>query len=348
MRKRKRKVATDLNVCAHESIISNTPELEFAALKNIGVQGVRIGAIWGLVELNKGQFTGYPVNPNSLPAGFEAIDRAVAAARNQGLNVNLLLNTPMPSYATLDWGAPQAAVDYGNFCKQAALRYKDLGVKQFELGNEWNVGAMWDGSWRGGYVASEIAAFIKAGSVAIKAVIPDAIIVSCGMAACLDWPGAWWSRGPSQRLPSGMLLDLLNLGVGPYVDKIGYHPYTMADNFTDIQPPSATHKFIKEVAVIHNVLASKGMGEKKIELTEYGWSTAQVTEATLGGYIKTEWDILHGTAYAPFVSGHYIYCGRDFIYPGQIYSPTNQQQNMGMFHQDLTPKVGITSKVSAL
>jgi hypothetical protein len=342
MRKRKRKVATDLNVCAHETILSATPELELAALKNLGVQGVRIGAIWGLVELNKGQFTGYPVNPSALPAGFEAIDRAVIAARNLGLKVNLLLNTPVPS-----WASPQALVGYGNFCKQAALRYKEIGVKQFELGNEWNIGQVWDGSWRGGYVPSEIAAFIKSASVAIKDVIPDAVIVSCGMAACLDWPGAWWSRGPSQRLPSGMLSDLLNLGVGPYIDKVGYHPYTMADNFTDIQPPHVNHKFIKEIAAIHKVLADKGMGDKKIELTEYGWSTAQVAENTLGEYIKTEWDILHTDAYAPYVDGHYLYCGRDFVYPGQAYSSTNQQANFGMLRQDLTPKVGITSKVSA-
>lgn len=339
-------MATDLNVCTHETILDISPGLELSTLKSLGAQGVRIGAVWQYVEPTKGKFTGYPVT-TGLPQGFEAVDRAVNAAVAQGLRVNLLLNTPRPSWAT-----PQSSVDWGNFCKQAALRYKDLGVKQFEIGNEWNIGANWDlgpSFWQaGGYVANEIAAFTKSGSQAIKGVIPDAVIVSCGMAACIDWPNRWGARGPAQRLPSGMVTDLANAGVLGYVDKIGYHPYTLADDLGTWQAPTANHKFIQEVLAIHTVLANKGLPNMKIELTEYGWSTANFPEATVGDYIKTEWDILHGAQFAPYVGGHFIYCGKDFVYPGQTYSAASREQNFGMLHQDLTPKTGITSKISAL
>lgn len=336
-------MATDLMACTHDTILSATPGVELQKLKDAGVKGVRIGAIWQLVEATKGKFTGYgTATNNGLPQGFEAVDRAVQAARDLGLSVNLLLNIPFPT-----WANQNSYGDWGNFCKQAALRYGPMGVTQYEIGNEWNVGNVWNmGGWFGfgaGYVASQIADFIKSGSTSIKSVISGATIVSCGMAAVVDWPNAWWATGPAQRNPSGMLADLLVNGCGPYIDKVGYHPYTLANDFTTFQPPSATHPMLVEILNIHNVLASNGLGSMKIEATEWGYSTADFSEALQAQYYQQLWDILHSATYAPYLANHYVYCGQDFVYPGQTWAGNQREMNYGIHHIDGTPKPAVAT-----
>lgn len=337
-------MASDLMACAHETILSTDPTAELQKLKDAGVKGVRIGAVWQLVEATKGQFTGYGASGAGLPQGFEAVDLAVHAALGLGLTVSLLLNTPLPYWATQD-----SYTDWGNFCKQAALRYGPLGVKQYEIGNEWNVGINWNaGSWfrQGGYVPGQIAQFTKSASTSIKAVIPGAVIVSCGMAAVIDWPNGWFSAGPSSRSPSGMVSDLLAAGCGPYIDKIGYHPYTIASDFTTFQPPTTTHPMLVEILNIHNQLNQYGFGDKKIEATEWGYSCADFSEDQQAQYYQELWDILHSSTYAPYLANHFTYCGQNFTYPGQVYSATDREMNYGMFRIDGTPKpsVAVISK----
>lgn len=335
-------MATDLNICAHETILQANPAAELQKLKDAGAKGVRIGAVWQLCEATKGKFTAYGTTNNGLPQGFEAVDRAVGTAVALGLKVNLLLNTPLPTWAT-----QTSAADWGNFCKQAALRYGPMGVSQYEIGNEWNVGNAWNiGGWFGygaGYVSSQIANFIKAGSTGIKSVAPQATIVSCGMAAVVDWPNAYWAQGPAQRSPSGMMTDMLGLGVGPYIDKVGYHPYTLANDFTTFQPPSATHPMLVEILNIHNVLNQNGLGGMKIEATEWGYSAADFSESLCAAYLQQEWDILHSAAYAPYLGDHYVYSGQNFVYPGGTYSATDREANYGQLRIDGTPKPSVAT-----
>lgn len=337
----------DLMVCTHETILPPsagvaTPAAEFAALAALGVKGVRIGAVWAVVEPTQGKFTGYTTTTNGIPNGFAPVDAAIDAAIAAGLSVSLLLNTPRPGWAT-----PQSAAAWANFCGKAAQRYAGK-VTQFEIGNEWNIGANWDmgAFWApGGYVASEIAQWIKAASDAINTALPLATIVSCGMAACIDWPNRWGARGPAQRSPSGMVADLLAAGVGPYIDKVGYHPYCLANDLSTWEAPRADHPMIQEILKIRDAFQAKNMAPKPIECTEWGWSTHDFSEATVGGYIRTQWDILHSPTFAPLLGNHFIYCGRDFTYPGATaQSDLDQREaNFGLLRRDGTAKVGVVA-----
>src|SRR5689334_7848482 len=113
----------DLMVCTHETILPPTPgvaspAVEFAALAALGVTGVRIGAVWALVEPVKGKFDGYTTVTNGIGNGFAPVDAAIDAAIAAGLSVSLLLNTPRPGWAT-----PQSGADWATFCGKAAQRY---------------------------------------------------------------------------------------------------------------------------------------------------------------------------------------------------------------------------------
>jgi len=341
----------DLGFCAHDAIAyPSQASAEMAAVKAIGGRKVRIGMWWALVEPVKGHYTGYPAAPDGLPRGFEQVDVAVNAALAQGLDVLLLLNNPVPG-----WASTRSATEYGQFCAQAARRYRPggsaitpanagKGVVRYELLNEVNVGNFWSmGGWWGigrGVVVSQIAAFHKAAYAAIKGVQPLAEVGGWAMAAVVDWPNGWGAAGPAQVAPASFVKQMIEAGCGP-VDFITYHSYTLANDFTTFQPPTATHPFIQQIVAIRNVLNIKGINVP-MDMTEWGYSTADFSEQQQADFLGRLWTILHNSTYGPLIRDHYVYCAKDFRLPSEAWSPTNREHNYGVHHQDLTPKPAAT------
>jgi hypothetical protein len=315
---------TDLGFCTHDAIAYPLlANMEMTTVKAMGGHKVRIGVWWMLVESTRGTYV------------FDLIDQAVNAARSQGLDVMLLLNNPVPT-----WASQASATEFGQFCAQAAQRYGPKGVVRYEILNEvnvytnWNVGGPW--GWRGGVNVAQVAAFHKAAYGAIKAVQPTAQVGGWGMAAVVDWPGGWFSWGPNQVAPANFVKQMIEAGCGP-VDFITYHPYTLANDFTTWQPPTAAHPFNRQIINIHNVLMDKGL-TMPIDLTEWGYPTSVFGEPTAATYTQNQWEILHSPTYAPLIRDHYVYCARDFAMPGETWSATNQEHTYGMTHQDLSDK----------
>lgn len=322
---------TDLGFCVNDAIAYPViAPLEMSACKDMGAHHVRIGTWWALVEPTKGKTTGY-ANPTQ---GFEPIDLVVKAALANGLKVMLVLNNPVPA-----WASQTSASEFGNFCAQAAQRYG--AAVRYEILNEVNVYTFWNTGgwfgWKSGVNVSQIAAFHKAAYGAIKKVQPLAEVGGWGMAAVVDWPGGWFSSGPNQVQPDHFVKQMIESGCGP-VDFITYHPYTLANDFTTWQMPTATHPFNKQIVAIRNVLDTKGMSGIPMDMTEWGYPTAVFGEATAARYLQQQWEILHSSPYISLIRDHYVYCARDYAYPGQVWSATNVDNTMGVLHQDLSYK----------
>lgn len=341
----------DLGFCAHDAIAYPAlADQEMAAVQDLGGHRVRIGMWWALVEETKGKLTGYPAAstyPNKLPRGFDQIDIAVNAALTKGLDVLLLLNNPVPA-----WASNNSAADYASFCAKAAQRYQPggtaitpanagKGVVRYEILNEVNVYSFWNTGgflgWQGGVNIPQIAAFHRAAYTSIKAVQPAAEVGGWGMAAVIDWPGGWFSAGPNQISPDSFVKQMIDGRCGP-VDFITYHPYTLASDFSTWQPPSAQHPFIVQIQNIRNVLIAERLPNLPLDLTEWGYPTSTFTPQQQADCIRQEWEILHSPAYAPLIRDLYLYCARDFPMPTETWSPINQEHTYGILRQDFSYK----------
>jgi hypothetical protein len=331
-------MTSDLGFCAHDTILY--PELaakEYAGVKAMGGARVRIGAVWGWMESPRDALD---------PTKVTILDTTINAALTAGLAVLLLINpAPRPSYG---WFQVADAGAFGRFAGRLAARYKPggpgilpinngKGVTRFEIGNEPNLGGLWDNGWNGGVVAGEYVAFLGAARSVIKMTLPAAEIGFAGLAAVEDWPNAFWHRGPAQRNPEGFLADAYANGAKGKFDFMCYHPYTLGSGF-EPQAPSPTHPMITRITKIHDVMIKNGDGTLPIDCTEWGYSTTTWTPEKVREHLHTEWSILHSAPYAPLIRNHYLYCLRDFNYPGETYSLAADQQNYGSFRQDMTAK----------
>lgn len=328
----------DLGFCTHDTILY--PELaadEFVGVQSMGGSRVRIGIIWGMME---------PPIDGLEPTMLAKLDTSINAALSANLEVLLLINpSPRPNYG---WFWIAGTAEFARFAARMADRYKPggagitannvgKGINRFEIGNEPNLGGLWDSGWNGGVVVSEYVQFLSAASTSIKAIHSSAEIGFAGLAAVEDWPNAWWHRGPAQRNPEGFLTEAYAAGAKGKFDFMCYHPYTISSGFVP-EAPSPTHPMITRISAIHDVMVANGDGALPIDCTEWGFSTATYTPEVVRAHLNTEWAILHSAPYSSWIRHHYLYCLRDFIYPGETYSPTADQQNYGSFNQSMSPK----------
>jgi hypothetical protein len=146
-------------------------------------------------------------------------------------------------------------------------------VEAYEIGNEPNVGSLWGGDDEppdpGHYVQVLQVAYER-----IKAVDPDAIVVSAGLApvgriqgTCNGWIGNDCEAMDEREYARQMLL----LGAGNYFDAFGYHPYGFAyEPETDVYTVSNGFAF-RGAEVMHDLLEQHDLGHKPIWATEFNW-----------------------------------------------------------------------------
>lgn len=144
-------------------------------------------------------------------------------------------------------------------------------VEAYEIGNEPNARNFW------GNDPPDPAQYTQILQVAyerIKAVDPDAIVVSAGLApvgriegTCNGWSGNDCSAMDEREYARQMLL----LGAGDYFDAFGYHPYGFAyEPETDAYIVSNGFAF-RGAEVMHNILEQHDLGYKSIWATEFNW-----------------------------------------------------------------------------
>ena len=149
-------------------------------------------------------------------------------------------------------------------------------VKAYEIGNEPNVTSFWDND------PPDPAQYVQVLQVAyerIKAIDPDAILVSAGLApvgriegTCVGGSGGSWNGNNCDAMDEREYArQMFLLGAGDYFDAFGYHPYGFAyEPETDACTVSNGFAF-RGAEVMHDLLEQHDLGHKPIWATEFNW-----------------------------------------------------------------------------
>jgi hypothetical protein len=255
------------------SLVSETASQQAAALanmKSIGLTWVRVDADWSWLQ------------PSATTFDWAPLDQVVKAIEAAGMNADLVIdNSPAwarNAAADVAWGEPASAATYGTFAGEVAARYGPMGVKAYEIWNEENQQAFW-------YPApnpSLYTAMLKYAYAAIKAVEPDSIVISGGLA-----PAADDSEG--DIAPIEFLQDIYADGARGSFDALGDHAYSYPTLPDTYETYSGWSQMDQTSPSLRSVMVANGDGAKQIWITEIGapsagpngvGTAAQATEVT--------------------------------------------------------------------
>lgn len=256
------------------------------AARNVRAEVARVGLMWPWIEFTQGH------------QDWTVPDRVIQGLIDAGVEP-LLVVFGSPAWANGSAGndpyfylqvptnpaAFQAWVDrYQDFVRQAARRYQGR-VTKWELWNEPNDGFF----WRPGPRITQYATWFTAARQAILDQDPNAEIASGGLnQLVVSYPGNISGRAFLQGLYSSHVTP----------DIVAIHPYSNqgqspdqhlagAQNFDDIDP-------------MLQVMAANGQGFRRLWVTEWGWSAAQITESQQASYLARSLSLLT-TRYAKSV-----------------------------------------------
>jgi len=265
---------------------------------------------------------------NERRVDWAPVDRIVRAARACGLEVLGLL-TYTPEWARrpdgTDHSPPADPADFAAFASAAAQRYRQLGVRTWEVWNEPNLAFYWEP----GPNPTEYAALLAAAYAAIKAADPGATVLSGGLAPAPDEPDG------SRVAPVTFLEGLYAAGGGDTFDAVADHPYS----FPSL--PTEGGAFVEVTPELHEVMEENDDGEKQIWGTEMGAPTGDaLTPEFLADYVRTAYRAWRDWPFTgPLIWYSYRDAGAD---------PDEPEDNFGLVRADYTPKEPALSAFEAV
>ncbi len=155
-------------------------------------------------------------------------------------------------------------------------------VDAYEIGNEVNLDANY--GWNAPPNADRYKVVLCAAYDKIKQADPDAIVVSAGLAptgrVTGNWNGHPGHNGAYQD-EREFLKELLDAGGGSCLDAVGYHPYGFSADYDAVpdvpstdSPRNCVNGFcFRGAEKIYEIMQAKGLADKKIWATEFGWIT---------------------------------------------------------------------------
>lgn len=159
------------------------------------------------------------------------------------------LDLPWPS----NWEAFRSSV------RQRAAELAALGVEAVEIHNEPNLAL----EWPGGPNAWQYTQMLRVAYTQIKAVAPQLIVVSGGLAPTL-------TTADRQAISDiDFAAEMLDNGAAQWFDAFGYHPYGY--NQPPEAEPSPTTLTFRRTELIRALFEERGLYDKQIWLTEFGW-----------------------------------------------------------------------------
>ncbi len=217
-----------------------TSDEELQEIKAAGCTNIRIGGNWDLVESKRGVY-------DWSHGGEEEVQQCLKFGLEPFF---LIVATPpwalAPEKRNKPWGwppEPEFYPDAQKFYRTLAARYRGK-VRYYEFWNEEN-GYGWNEVNR----PEQYAPILKVAYEALKEGNPDCLVAVGGL------DGAGW-KGYTRYLER-----LYELGCGDYFDAVAVHPYRE-------DGPIDGHSLKR----IHQILGRHGHGDRKLWLTEYGWS----------------------------------------------------------------------------
>jgi GH35 family endo-1,4-beta-xylanase len=217
----------------------------FKELKRLGVSWVRWDIDWEEIQ---------PDNADDYR--WEATDRVAITAQKNGIqSLGIIAYAP-------DWAEDEDCPDdekcppadpavFARFARTVAARYGDF-VSAWEIWNEPNHRDYWYPEPDAG----DYARILKAAYPEIKAMDPDAVVVSAGLTDMGNEDGVSIS-------PADYVEYMYEAGAKDYFDALALHPYTY---------PGYDYGW-PQVSAIWKIMDSSGDAGKKIWITEYGAPT---------------------------------------------------------------------------
>jgi hypothetical protein len=293
---------------------------DLANMKSIGLQWVRVDAGWSWIEPEAGNFD------------WAAMDQEVQSIEAAGMHADLIIdNAPawaQTAAATEQWGEPASASAYGTFAGQVAARYGPMGVNTYEIWNEENYQMFW-------YPApnpSLYTAMLKDAYAAIKAVQPDATVISGGLAPAAD-------DSAGDIAPIEFLQDMYADGAKGSFDALGDHAYSNPALPDTFETWSGWSQMDQTSPSIRSVMAANGDSAKQIWITEIGAPAAGPNG--VGTTAQAE-EVTQAVAAAKSTS----WIGAEFFY---TYEDTaDDPDDYGLLNADGSPKPAWTAMAAAL
>jgi hypothetical protein len=159
----------------------------------------------------------------------------------------------------MDLGWPNDWDAFRTQIRERAARLASLGVDAVEVHNEPNLSL----EWPRGPNAWEYTVMLRVAYTEIKAVAPQIIVVSGGLAPTVTTA--------DRRAISDIefAAEMLDNGAAQWFDAFGYHPYGY-NQAPEVEPSADTLSF-RRVELIHALFEERGIYDKQIWLTEFGW-----------------------------------------------------------------------------
>lgn len=278
------------------SVLPTTPLIAFGRGTDVFLSGQSLDDILGDVARLDVQWIKLTINWRDVELiqgslNLDVYDEAITALDALGLNILVTL-TGAPDWARpsatpfvlslAQYGPPDDVAEFGRFATAIADRYAGV-VDAYEIWVEPNLRRSWIEATTSGRENARLSSvayldLLRAASEGIRAVDPDALIISAGLAPT-------GLNSPQNSIADRLFLHgLLTGGLLTLVDGIGVEP----DGFAN--PPDAvccaasdgvlTHfeqpefYFLNTLADYHNLLTEAGGSTVSLWPTRFGWGSA--------------------------------------------------------------------------
>ncbi|MFO7683578.1 MAG: hypothetical protein R6X34_26390 [Chloroflexota bacterium] len=298
--------------------------------KMIGLTAVRLGGslfiAFTLLFLLLHSLAGASTAARNLDEfgyGFNVDAWDAARLQEMGFNWMKVFNGPGSRFPiNMLMRVNASASDYHNLANFgqaiAGLAQSQKGyLDAYEIGNEPNLDAAY--GWGATPNAAHYAAVLCEAYGRIKAIDPDAVVVSAGLAPTGRVLGNWEGHAGHNGLYQDereFLKEFLAAGGGDCLDAVGYHPYGYSADF-DAEPDVASADpdrncvngfCFRGAEKIYEIMAAHGLGGKKMWATEFGW-IVKPPDACLndGSWAGRQWQMVSEAEQAANLVGAYEY-----------------------------------------
>jgi len=266
--------------------------------EELGVKWLRENFVWSDIEASDDQFD------------WSTPDAVVSAASRRGLSV-LPTFIDTPKWAGATWNTiPDDPSDFADFVAHVTARYGPGGtfwaahpelpnrpLSYYEIWNEpyysWATQEINPGRY---------ARLVKAAAQAGRRANPASKFILAADTDVQLPSGKWvkWTDAMYEAVPD----------LNQYFDAVAVHPYSK-NMAPDAPIDGYIHDKFQRAAVIHDRFAAHGAADKKLWLTEIGWTTCHsgercVSEDAQAHNMSTMFRMLK-TTYADFVGAVFVY-----------------------------------------
>ena len=218
---------------------------------------------------------------------------------------------------------------FGQDVYETALDNKDY-IDAYEIGNEVNIDNP-DYGWGAAPNAADYRTLLCEAYTRLKQADPTAIVMSAGLAPTGRVQGSWNGHpGHNGNFQDDreFLKELFNAGGGACLDAVGYHPYGFSADY-DAEPDVASADptrncdqgfCFRGAEKIYEIMQQKGLGDKKVWATEFGWITQPpdhcLSDPSWGG---RQWQIVSDDKQASNLVGAYQYADAHWPWMGGMF-----------------------------